>query len=146
MSKCVQISNALLTALFNKCHQRQFKGVPPPNSESTQWSCPMKSSLMVVLPAETETCFQHALSIAVYSATGKLVSHLVVSGRYPILKREDISYDLLLGRNLENGQSTLFFPFTEARTVEPEGGGNDNPLQCSCLENSLDRGYWWATG
>ncbi|KAI4589525.1 hypothetical protein MJG53_000574 [Ovis ammon polii x Ovis aries] len=37
------------------------------------------------------------------NATGKLVSHLVVSGRYPILKREDISYDLLLGRNLENG-------------------------------------------
>ncbi|KAI4547748.1 hypothetical protein MG293_000078 [Ovis ammon polii] len=36
------------------------------------------------------------------NATGKLVSHLVVSGRYPILKREDISYDLLLGRNLEN--------------------------------------------
>ena len=25
------------------------------------------------------------------------------------------------------------------------GGGNGNPLQCSCLENSLDRGAWWAT-
>ena len=25
------------------------------------------------------------------------------------------------------------------------GGGNDNPLQCSCLENSIDRGAWWAT-
>ena len=25
------------------------------------------------------------------------------------------------------------------------GGGNDNPLQCSCLENSKDRGAWWAT-
>ena len=25
------------------------------------------------------------------------------------------------------------------------GGGNDNPLQCSCLENSMDRGAWWAT-
>ena len=22
------------------------------------------------------------------------------------------------------------------------GGGNGNPLQCSCLENSLDRGAW----
>ena len=22
------------------------------------------------------------------------------------------------------------------------GGGNDNPLQCSCLENSMDRGVW----
>ena len=25
------------------------------------------------------------------------------------------------------------------------GGGRDNPLQYSCLENSMDRGGWWAT-
>jgi len=25
------------------------------------------------------------------------------------------------------------------------GGGNDNPLQYSFLENSMDRGAWWAT-
>ena len=25
------------------------------------------------------------------------------------------------------------------------GVGNDNPLQYSCLENSMDRGVWWAT-
>ena len=25
----------------------------------------------------------------------------------------------------------------------PEGG-NGNPLQYSCLENSMDRGAWWA--
>ena len=24
------------------------------------------------------------------------------------------------------------------------GGGNGNPLQCSCLENSMDRGDWQA--
>ena len=24
-------------------------------------------------------------------------------------------------------------------------GGHGNPLQCSCLENSMDRGAWWAT-
>ena len=24
------------------------------------------------------------------------------------------------------------------------GGRNDNPLQCSCLENPVDRGAWWA--
>ena len=24
-------------------------------------------------------------------------------------------------------------------------GGNGNPLQCSCLENAMDRGPWWAT-
>ena len=26
----------------------------------------------------------------------------------------------------------------------PEGG-QGNPLQCSCLENPMDRGAWWAT-
>ena len=25
------------------------------------------------------------------------------------------------------------------------GVGNGNPLQYSCLENSMDRGVWWAT-
>ena len=25
------------------------------------------------------------------------------------------------------------------------GGGNGNPLQYSCLENSKERGAWWAT-
>ena len=24
------------------------------------------------------------------------------------------------------------------------GGGNGNPLQCSCLGNPMDRGIWWA--
>ena len=24
------------------------------------------------------------------------------------------------------------------------GGGNGNPLQCSCLENPMDRGAWQA--
>ena len=25
------------------------------------------------------------------------------------------------------------------------GGGHDNPLQYSCLDNPMDRGAWWAT-
>ena len=25
------------------------------------------------------------------------------------------------------------------------GEGNGQPLQCSCLENSMDRGVWWTT-
>ena len=24
------------------------------------------------------------------------------------------------------------------------GGGNGNPIQHACLENSMDRGAWWA--
>ena len=30
-------------------------------------------------------------------------------------------------------------------SVKSPGGGNDNPLQYSSLENSMDRGAWWAT-
>ena len=26
------------------------------------------------------------------------------------------------------------------------GGGNGNPFQYSCLENSMDGGAWWAAG
>ena len=25
------------------------------------------------------------------------------------------------------------------------GGGHSNPLHCSCLENPMDKGAWWAT-
>ena len=28
---------------------------------------------------------------------------------------------------------------------DPPGIGDGNPLQCSCLENSMDRGAWRAT-
>ena len=31
------------------------------------------------------------------------------------------------------------------RSVKSPGGGNDNPLQYSSLENSMGRGAWWAT-
>ena len=34
----------------------------------------------------------------------------------------------------------LHFHFSLSHT----GGGNGNPLQCSCLENPRDRGAWWA--
>ena len=27
---------------------------------------------------------------------------------------------------------------------ELTGEGNGNPLQCSCLENPMDGGAWWA--
>ena len=31
------------------------------------------------------------------------------------------------------------------RSGRSPGGGHGSPLQCSCLENPLDRGAWWAT-
>ena len=29
-------------------------------------------------------------------------------------------------------------------SVSSPGEGNGNPLQCSCLENPMDREAWWA--
>ena len=31
------------------------------------------------------------------------------------------------------------------RSGRPPGEGNGNPLQCSCLENSTDKGAWQVT-
>ena len=31
------------------------------------------------------------------------------------------------------------------RSGRSPGEENGNPLQCSCLENPMDRGAWWAT-
>ena len=31
------------------------------------------------------------------------------------------------------------------RSGRSPGEGNGNPLQYSCLENSMDRGAWWTT-
>ena len=35
--------------------------------------------------------------------------------------------------------------FTFFLSIVPFGEGNGNPLQCSFLENPMDRGAWWAT-
>ena len=31
------------------------------------------------------------------------------------------------------------------RSGRSPGGGPGNPLQCSCLENPMDKRAWWAT-
>ena len=45
------------------------------------------------------------------------------------------------GRKESDTTERLHFHFSLSCT----GEGNGNPLQCSCLENPMDRGAWWAT-
>ena len=45
--------------------------------------------------------------------------------------KESIYYAGNLGSSPESGRSP--------------GEGNSNPLQCSCLENTMDRGAWQGT-
>ena len=42
----------------------------------------------------------------------------------------------------EESDTTEWLPFHFSLSCI--GGGNGNPLQCSCLENPMDRGAWWA--
>ena len=44
------------------------------------------------------------------------------------------------GRKGSDTTERLHFHFSLSCT----GGGNGNPLQCSCLENPRDGGAWWA--
>ena len=47
-----------------------------------------------------------------------------------------------------SGKSTVPMQETQVQSLGGEnspGEGNGNPLQCSCLENSMDRGAWWAS-
>ena len=45
------------------------------------------------------------------------------------------------GREQSDTTERLHFPFS----VSCIGGGNGNPLQCSCPEDPRDCGAWWAT-
>ena len=44
------------------------------------------------------------------------------------------------GREESDTTERLHFHFSLSCT----GEGNDNPLQCSCLENPRDGGAWWV--
>ena len=46
-----------------------------------------------------------------------------------------------LSANAGDGRDVGLIP----QSGRSPGGGNDNPLQHSCLENSMDRGAWQAT-
>ena len=52
-----------------------------------------------------------------------------------------------LGCNLKN-ESTISVRFQgkpfNLTVIQVYGEGNGNPLQCSCLENPVDGGAWWA--
>ena len=64
------------------------------------------------------------------NAEGKFLEHLP--------KKRGLSWWLSGQRMQERQIATL-------DQKDPLGEGNDNPLQYSCLENSVDRGPWWAT-
>ena len=52
---------------------------------------------------------------------------------------------LLVIKNMPTNAGDVEDAGSSHRTGRSPGEGNGNPLQYSCLENSMDRGAWWAT-
>ena len=48
------------------------------------------------------------------------------------------------GRLQSMGSLRVGHDWVTSLSLSRIGEGNDNPLQCSCLENPRDRGAWWA--
>ena len=86
----------------------------------------------------------------------KELSHFSVLS---LLKSSDYLVESLVKGTIATGASQVTLvvknPPANARDIRdegsipgsgrPPGGGQGNPLQCSCLENPTDRGDWWAT-
>ena len=60
---------------------------------------------------------------------------------YPFWGFPDGSADNESACNAEDTGDEGSIPESE----RPPGDGHGNPFQYSCLENSMDRGAWWAT-
>ena len=59
--------------------------------------------------------------------------------------REGASQMALVVKNLPANAGDTRVMGSVLRSGRSPGGGHGNPLQYSCLENSMDRGAWWAT-
>ena len=51
----------------------------------------------------------------------------------------------LMAQMVKNPPANAGDPGSIPGSERSPGGRNGNPLQYSCLENSMDRGAWWAT-
>jgi len=57
----------------------------------------------------------------------------------------DFMYYILLGSRVAQWAKSAGEPCSIPGLGRSSGEGNGNPLQYSCLENSMDIGVWWAT-
>jgi len=56
----------------------------------------------------------------------------------------EASHMALVVKNLPANAGDIRDPGSIPGLARSPGGGHDNPLQHSCLENPMDRGAWWA--
>ena len=62
-----------------------------------------------------------------------------------IIYNNKTSQVALVVKNLPADAGDTADPGLTPGSVRSPGVGNSNPLQYSCLGNSMDRGSWWAT-
>ena len=77
------------------------------------------------------------------SRTGKSTE---TESRFVVTRGEVVEEN---GEIIPNGHGTSFWDDENVLKLDngdgSTGEGNGNPFQYSCLENSMDRGAWWAT-
>ena len=59
--------------------------------------------------------------------------------------RQGASQEAIVVKNLPDNAGDIKDAGSVPGLGRSPGGGNDNPLQYSCLENPMDRGAWRAT-
>ena len=55
-----------------------------------------------------------------------------------------VSHVALVVRNVPSNAGDIREVGSISGSGRSSGDGNSSPLQCSCLENPMDRGAWWA--
>ena len=61
--------------------------------------------------------------------------------------KQDFTDEIMLRKTFPlgfSGKELVRDMDSDPRLVKSSGGGHDNPLQYSCLENPMDRGAWQA--
>ena len=61
------------------------------------------------------------------------------------LNHHDLKWASLVAQTAKNLPANAGDPGSILGLERSLGEGNGNSLQYSCLENSMDRGAWWAT-
>ena len=74
------------------------------------------------------------------------MSSLQIGNGFPINSKSELaSWVAVVLKNLSANAGDVRDKGSIPGSGRSPGGGNGNPLQCSCLENLMDRGAWLTT-
>ena len=111
------------------------------NSISINYYFPYITSFMGLLPCIFSSCFPAPTVMGREGGKAQYLKEwysLRIGHKLIITNRSRIANQLTSTRPGASRVLNLSLPVRGAEE------GNGNPLQCSCLENPIDRGAWWA--